>query len=114
MTDRLNSKSESLKKTPHEWAERGNQVCAEIGRSDIDWIVRDGRVMCVWKKSAAVMLAEDKRRKPVMDRRGEPMSESDTFALNKELERLGATVCYASDGTRYDAETGEPIARRAA
>lgn len=45
-------------------------------------------------------------RKPVMDRRGEPMSQEDTDELNGVLERLGAKARYRPDGSRFmiDAE----------
>jgi hypothetical protein len=39
--------------------------------------------------------------KHVLDRRGEPMSESDTAQLNGILENLGATARYRPDGSRY-------------
>ena len=39
--------------------------------------------------------------RPVMDRRGEPMSEADTTELNRILESLGAAARYRSDGSRY-------------
>lgn len=91
------------KKTPHEICDHGNAILEKIGRNDVEWIVRDGRPLIVWKKSAATMLIEDGARKPRMERRGQPMSESDTFALNKELEKLGATKRYRPDGSKYDA-----------
>ncbi len=40
-------------------------------------------------------------RKPVMDRRGEPMSQEDTDELNTTLEKFNATARYRSDGSRY-------------
>jgi hypothetical protein len=40
-------------------------------------------------------------KKPVMDRRGESMSEDDTAELNGILERLGASARYRPDGSRY-------------
>lgn len=39
--------------------------------------------------------------KPLMERRGEPMSEADTTELNQRLEKLGALARYRSDGSRY-------------
>ncbi len=38
---------------------------------------------------------------PVMDRRGQPMSQDDTDELNSTLEKLNATARYRSDGSRY-------------
>jgi hypothetical protein len=40
-------------------------------------------------------------KKPVMDRRGQPMSEEETAELNGILEKLGATARYRPDGSRY-------------
>jgi hypothetical protein len=40
-------------------------------------------------------------RIPVMDRRGQPMSEEETAELNAILESLGATARYREDGSRY-------------
>jgi hypothetical protein len=40
-------------------------------------------------------------KRPLMDRRGEPMSEADTTELNSLLEKLGATARYRPDGSRY-------------
>jgi hypothetical protein len=115
MDNPLKGAKQRAKLTPHEICDLGNSHLAEIGRDDIEWIVRDGQWMIVWKKSAAVMLAESNaRRVDPMDRRGQPMSESDTFKLNKELERLGAKVRYDRHGNRYDAETGEQVAKAAA
>jgi hypothetical protein len=38
---------------------------------------------------------------PVMDRRGQPMTEDDTAELNATLEKLGAKARYRADGSRY-------------
>lgn len=46
-------------------------------------------------------------KRNVMDRRGEPMSQADTDALNTELERLGATARYRPDGSRFTLPTRE-------
>ena len=40
-------------------------------------------------------------KRPVMDRRGEPMSEEETAELNDILERLGAKARYRADGSRF-------------
>ena len=42
--------------------------------------------------------------KPLMERRGEPMSEAETAELNTALEKLGAKARYRPDGSRYMAE----------
>jgi hypothetical protein len=40
-------------------------------------------------------------KRPVLERRGEPMSETDAAELNRILESLGATARYRPDGSRY-------------
>ena len=60
LTDRL-AKTAKPKLTPHEWADRGNAHLASIGRHDVEWFVKDGKVQIGWRKSAAVMIAEDRR-----------------------------------------------------
>lgn len=47
-------------------------------------------------------------KKPVMDRRGEPMTAAETAELNATLERLGATARYREDGSRYVVSVGAP------
>lgn len=42
--------------------------------------------------------------RPVMDRRGQPMSQEDTAELNRILEGLGATARYRSNGERFHVE----------
>lgn len=54
--------------------------------------------------SEVPLIAGPGHRKPVMDRRGEPMSEDDTAELNGILESLGATARYRPDGSRYMVE----------
>lgn len=99
---RLSRPAEQLPQSPQEWCERGNASIAAIPRDDIEWIVMNGRPVLRWKKSSLAMLRETAARKrDAMDRRGQPMSESDTFALNKKLEELGANARYHADGTRY-------------
>jgi hypothetical protein len=39
--------------------------------------------------------------KPLMDRRGEPMSEEETAEVNRILELQGAKARYRPDGSRY-------------
>lgn len=99
------------KRSAEEWCDHLNSTRrdavnadrAKEGLSPIEWYVREGQVAIRWSRSALAMPVESKRQKPVMDRRGEMMSESDTFKLNREIESLGATKRYRSDGTRYDA-----------
>lgn len=45
----LRNTAQTVKRTPHEWCDRGNQLLAEMGRNDVHWIVRDGRVAIEWK-----------------------------------------------------------------
>lgn len=104
MTDRLNGGSEKRpKRSPREWCDWANANC---DRDDVEWIVRDGRPALAWRKPSRIMLLEDALRKPVMDRRGAPMSESDTLKLNTELESLGAKARYRADGSRYTVKIG--------
>jgi len=44
------------------------------------------------------------RKRDVMDRRGEAMTDEDTAELNERLERLGAKARYRPDGSRYFVE----------
>lgn len=99
------------KRSPEEWCDYLNATRRDIVNADrakeglgpVEWYVHDGHVAIRWVKSALAMIIENKRRKPLMDRRGQTMNESDTFRLNRDLESLGATKRYRSDGTRYDA-----------
>lgn len=76
----------------------GNSHLAQIGRTDAEWY-RDsaGQPRIRHSKQHTV-------RKPVQDRRGEPMSRGETFELNRWLESQGATARYREDGSRYLAE----------
>jgi hypothetical protein len=47
-------------------------------------------------------------KRPVMERRGEPMSELDCAELNQILENLGAISRYRPDGSRYDVAERKP------
>lgn len=49
----------------------------------------------------AALPSEPRRKVPVMDRRGQPMSAEDTDELNRILASLGATARYRTDGSRY-------------
>jgi hypothetical protein len=53
---------------------------------------------------STLMIAGPGHKRPVMDRRGQPMSEDDTAELNAILEKLGATARYRPDGSRYVTE----------
>jgi len=55
--------------------------------------------------------SEPLRKRPVMDRRGEPMTAAETDELNRELERVGAFARYRMDGSRYHVMTGEELPR---
>jgi hypothetical protein len=107
ITNRLGkSKVSGPKRSPQQICEDGNASIARMDppRRDIEWIVRDNKAMLVWRKTSLAMLQDTARnRTDVMDRRGQPMSESDTYALNLKLEQLGATKRYHRDGTKYDA-----------
>lgn len=45
------------------------------------------------------------RKRCVMDRRGQAMTDEDTNELNSILESLGATARYRPDGTKYTVAT---------
>jgi len=105
MTDNpLKSKTKAGPKlTPAEICEEGNaRLRGELAyrdgefypRDDIEWRLVDGRPVLGWK-------GRPSGPRDLMDRRGQPMSESDTFALNKKLEKLGAKARYRADGSRY-------------
>lgn len=99
----------SVQQAPSRKGLTAQQLCDEYNahiatkgeRDDIEWYVADGQPKLGWKKSGLAMAQEANRHKDVMDRRGQPMSESDTFKLNKELESRGAKARYRSDGSRY-------------
>jgi hypothetical protein len=46
-------------------------------------------------------LVQIDHKPPVIDRRGEPMTEEETEELNRILENLGACTRYRPDGSRY-------------
>lgn len=52
-TNRLARSETPVKRTAHEWCDRGNQLLAEMGRNDVHWIVRDGRVSIEWIRRPA-------------------------------------------------------------
>jgi hypothetical protein len=123
-TNRLAKSEQPTKRSAEQLCEVGNRKLAglepttvhhlDAPRTDVEWIVVDGRPTIRWKKTALGNLNVTRRQKHLMDRRGQPMSGSDTFAVNKELERLGASVRYEADGSRYCAETGVAKPRDAA
>lgn len=53
------------------------------------------------KSDSTLRLEGPVRKRNVMDRRGEPMTDEDTAELNQILENLGATARYRPDGSRY-------------
>lgn len=65
------------------------------GLGEVHWVQRDGKMVIEHVQPALPKTGD------VMVRRGQPMTESDTFKLNGELERLGVTARYRSDGSRY-------------
>lgn len=91
-----------VKLTPEEICEQGNAKITAEGRTDIEWRVVNGKATIGWKNFVVA-------KKDVMDRRGEPMSESDTAELNHRLEKSGATVRYRRDGSRYRASDLQPL-----
>lgn len=68
-------------------------------------IIEETAQMVRWRQELAIeqplAINGPPKRKPVMDRRGEPMSEEDTAELNGILEKLGASARYRPDGSRY-------------
>jgi hypothetical protein len=73
-------------------------------------IVAETAEMIRWNResraeSDALRIAGPPKKKHVMDRRGEPMSEAETAELNDILEKLGATARYRPDGSRYLVES---------
>ncbi len=68
-------------------------------------ILKATEQMMSWKRdapsSSAYVALPAPRVRPVMDRRGEAMSDDDTAELNTLLEKLGATARYRADGSRY-------------
>lgn len=79
---------------------RPSQIVPEVARLVAERRGRETRFR------EAVALPAPPIRKPVMDRRGEPMSEEDTDELNAILEKLGATARYRPDGSRYLVSAG--------
>lgn len=74
---------------------RPSQIVPEIARLVAERRASRARI------NELVAIPAPSRPKPVMDRRGEPMSEEDTAELNRILEGLGATARYRPDGSRY-------------
>lgn len=42
-------KRHGQKLSPEEWADRGNDILADIGRRDVHWFVHDGKLCIGWK-----------------------------------------------------------------
>ncbi len=100
-TNRLKRSAVSLDwKPPEQFCREANE---KLTRKDVEWVCMDGKPVLRFVKSPIAMLREIEHdpRRDVMDRRGQPMTESDTFKLNKRLEQLGAIARYRSDGSRY-------------
>lgn len=81
---------------PHAHCRHGNAHLAELGRSDLRWIVVNGQPTL-----EQIGLRPPVPRKDLMDRRGEPMTEDETDELNQRLEGLGATARYRPDGSKF-------------
>lgn len=54
----------------------------------------------------------ERAQKPLMDRRGEAMSQEETDELNHILESLDACTRYRSDGSRYTVKEPKPLPNR--
>jgi hypothetical protein len=55
-----------------------------------------------WRReSGQLAIAGLAKPRPLMERRGEAMTQDETDELNKILENLGATARYRADGSRY-------------
>jgi hypothetical protein len=76
-------------------ATRYSQIVPEIARLVAERRARES------SRITAPLIEGPPRKVPVMDRRGQPMSEEDTNELNGILENLGANARYRSDGSRY-------------
>lgn len=72
-----------------------NQDRIREGFGPVRWVEQNGKLQ-IEEYDRAVP------KRPVMDRRGEPMSNADTDELNRILESYGAGARYRSDGTRYE------------
>jgi hypothetical protein len=79
-------------------ATRPSQIVPEIARLIAERRARHS------SRITAPLIEGPPPKKPVMSRRGEPMSEEDTEELNGILEKLGATARYRADGSRYTVE----------
>jgi hypothetical protein len=78
---------------------RPSQIVPEISRLVSELRVKRSR------HSELMALPGPPLRIPVMNRRGQPMSDEDTAELNGILEKLGATARYHADGSRYVVKT---------
>lgn len=68
-------------------------------------IIAETEEMRRWRResrmaSSCLQITAQPRKRHVMDRRGEAMTQEDTDELNRILESLGATVRYRPDGSR--------------
>jgi hypothetical protein len=83
---------------------RPSQIVPEIARLVAERRASRARI------NELIAIPGPAQRKPVMDRRGEPMSEEDTAELNRILEASGATARYRPDGSRYFIEASPQAA----
>jgi hypothetical protein len=96
LTDIRASEVEAVSAEVRRSVTRPGQIVPEIARLVGERRARESRM-----RELSRPALEAPRRIPVMDRRGQPMSEDDTAELNAILERLGATARYCKDGSRY-------------
>ena len=90
-------KGKPVTMTKEQIVDHGNAKLEELGRHDVEWrISKTGQLYITLKDDRPHYVSLD-----VMDRRGEPMTEADTFKLNVRLEKEGATARYRKDGSRY-------------
>lgn len=52
-TNRLARSEAPTKRTAQEWCEHGNAYCAQIGRNDVHWVIRNGKPNIEWRTQSA-------------------------------------------------------------
>lgn len=82
---------------------RPSQIVPEIARLVAEHRAEKSRLHRIRAENEAISSLPPPKR-PVMDRRGEPMSEEETAELNGILEKLRATARYRTDGSKYFVE----------
>jgi hypothetical protein len=81
---------------------RHQQIVHEISEAVSEKRARNRRISDMdWHRDSSPLTYT-----PVMDRRGEPMSEADTAQLNEQLAAAGATARYRQDGSRFRVDEG--------